>query len=73
MSARPIDSIRAIQIAEAQCNGNSSALLCIDDAKRCRARGLHGYAIKRALASVEHSVGRRHPAAAALAELAELA
>lgn len=38
-----------------------SAVICLNDAKDCRDKGLLDCAVKRAIASLEHSVGVFHP------------
>ena len=53
---------QALQIARrnAALTGNASAVVCYNDALRCAERGLDKYAVRRALASLGHSVGIFH-------------
>lgn len=55
-------AIEAIEAARKYAAGNASATLCLNDAIACRDRGLHTYAIRRALDSLAHSVGIFHEA-----------
>jgi hypothetical protein len=58
---KKMEAQEIIDLAQKHVGENASAAICLSDAIACMERGEHEYAKKRAIRSLDYSVGIFHP------------